>query len=71
VDVEGASGDLFAGAFRFLRHVESALVEVEEKSFWEGQWLAKDVVAHLAILGLRPVGRDYEYPHQYNIMFRR
>lgn len=73
VDVEGAIGLVIGGAQEFLKKVELIMVEVEETNFWEGQWLAADVVKSLAAYGLLPIARDFESPTglQYNMVFTR
>ncbi|MEJ0013493.1 MAG: FkbM family methyltransferase [Bauldia sp.] len=43
IDVEGAAREVLTGAQRFLPTVQSLLIEVEEESVWQGQWLKRDV----------------------------
>lgn len=69
VDVEGAAGKVLAGATRTLPRVQSMMIEVETRTFWSGQWLHTDICAHLMGLGLIPVARDFEFRHQFNILF--
>ena len=69
VDVEGAAGKLLAGAARTLPRVQSLMIEVETRAFWSGQWLHTDICAHLMGAGLIPVARDFEFRHQFNILF--
>lgn len=69
IDVEGASQQVLKGATRLLRHTQVAFVEVEEREFWEGQWLAPTTVQFMAEHDLIPVARDFEYLSQYNILF--
>lgn len=69
VDVEGAAGKVLAGAARTLPRVQSMMIEVETRAFWSGQWLHTDICAHLMGLGLIPVARDFEFRHQFNILF--
>ena len=73
IDVEGATGDVLRGMEASLKYVDSLFVEVEEKRFWENQWLRKDVEECLALHGLKAVARDFEYADdgQYNMMFKR
>jgi FkbM family methyltransferase len=71
IDVEGASRHVLEGAETLLATARSILIEVEERSFWQGQWLASDVIRHLARFGLKVIDRDYEYREQYNILFLR
>jgi hypothetical protein len=44
-------------------------IEVEQYPYWSGQWLFWDVQKYLATHGLIPVARDFEYPHQFNVLF--
>ncbi len=69
VDVEGASERVLKGATEALKRTQTAIVEVEIKPYWEGQWLFLDVCKFMAEQGLYPVARDYEYKHQFNIVF--
>lgn len=69
IDVEGALQSALAGASKTLARTHSLIVEVEEKPFWSGQWLASDVEQFLAGLGFSPVARDFEFEHQYNMVF--
>lgn len=69
VDVEGASERVLKGATETLKKTLTAIVEVEIKPFWDGQWLFLDVCKFMAEHGLYPVARDYEYKHQFNIVF--
>lgn len=72
IDVEGACQFVLPGARDLLSRTAVLIVEVEELAFWgEGHWLRHQVVSHLLDLGLVPVARDFEYPHQYNIVFVR
>lgn len=73
IDVEGATGDVLRGMEASLKHVDSLFVEVEEKRFWEDQWLRSDVEECLGLHGLTAVARDFEYADdgQYNMMFKR
>jgi FkbM family methyltransferase len=72
IDVEGASGDVLVGGWRaLLSFVQCAMIEVEERKFWEGQWLANDVREFMARLGFVNVARDLETEHQYNCIFIR
>jgi FkbM family methyltransferase len=69
VDVEGATREVLSGAKDTLKRTVSALIEVEEREYWKDQWLATDVIKFMDGFGLCPVARDYEYPHQYNVLF--
>lgn len=69
IDVEGALRPALSGASRTLAATRSILVEVEEKPFWSGQWTAGDVEDYLAKIGFEPIARDFEFEHQYNMVF--
>ena len=71
VDVEGASQQLIAGAQNVLKKASVVMIEVEEKPFWQGQWLATDVSIALMKMGLVPIARDFEMNFQHNIVFLR
>jgi FkbM family methyltransferase len=71
VDVEGALGKVTAGFGDALRSCLSLIVEVEEKRFWQDQMLVHDVMAYLDEQGMVPVARDFEYRHQYNLVYLR
>lgn len=71
IDVEGASREVLLGARTVLSHTHSALIEVEEERFWENQWLAGNVTEFMEDQGFEAVGRDHEYPKQYNILYKR
>jgi FkbM family methyltransferase len=71
VDVEGALGKVTAGFGDALQSCLSLIVEVEEKRFWQDQMLVHDVMAYLDEQGMVPVARDFEYRHQYNLVYLR
>lgn len=71
IDVEGALGKVTAGFGPALQSCLSLIIEVEEKRIWEDQMLAFDVMRFLDREGLVPVARDFEYPHQYNMVYLR
>lgn len=69
IDVEGALKTVLAGAKKTLARTHSILIEIEEKPHWGGQWTGQDVEEFLGSLGFRPVARDFEFEHQYNVIF--
>ena len=71
IDVEGALGKVTAGFASALQSCLSLIVEVEEESFWQGQMLYFDAMRYFAGQGLVPVARDFESPHQYNLVYLR
>ena len=73
VDVEGASKPVLSGGRKLFGATAAVFIEVEEKPFWEDQWLARDVVRFMGECGLVPVARDFESRSrtQYNVVFLR
>lgn len=71
IDVEGALAEVIAGGKNFLRDCSALFVEVEQKAYWKGQMLAREVIQEMLQLGLVPVARDREYPYQHNVIFIR
>lgn len=71
IDVEGAAGDVLLGAQASLRSCLTLLIEVEQHKFWKDQWMVWEVMDHLMSSGFLPVARDFEYRHQYNLVFIR
>ena len=71
IDVEGALGKVTAGFGTALQSCLSLIVEVEEKRFWQGQMLVHDVMEYMDRQGMVPVARDFEYRHQYNLLYLR
>ncbi|WP_158913984.1 FkbM family methyltransferase [Caulobacter sp. S45] len=69
IDVEGATQQVFAGAVDTLSNTASIFIEVEEHPYWENQWLFDDVQAHLAKAGFLALARDFEFEHQFNVVF--
>lgn len=68
IDVEGASGQVLAGAPRVLSQTDVLKIEVEDAPIWHGQMVTVEVIAQLLGHGLVPVARDIEYGTQYNIL---
>lgn len=71
IDVEGALGKVTAGFGTALQSCLGLIVEVEEKRFWQDQMLAHDVMEYMDGQGMVPVARDFEYRHQYNLLYLR
>jgi len=69
IDVEGAVEKVLRGATQTLHKAKSIMVEVEDYAQWEGQWLSANVDAMLAEYGFSPIARDFEYEHQYNVVY--
>jgi FkbM family methyltransferase len=71
VDVEGAAAPVLTGGRRLLERAQVVMIEVEDREYWEGAWRAPQVMRYLMDRGLVPVARDFEYKHQYNVVFVR
>jgi FkbM family methyltransferase len=69
IDVEGANREVMEGAQKLLPLTDVMFVEVENKRFWEKQWLSTDVVEFLADFAIRPVARDFQSRTQFNYIF--
>lgn len=69
IDVEGASGQVLRGMEKLLPDVSVMFIEVEDRHYWENQWLARDVTSFLLEHGLRPIARDYQSRYQHNMIF--
>lgn len=71
IDVEGALGKVTAGFGTALQSCLSLIVEVEDVSYWQDQMLVHDVMLYFAGQSMVPVARDFEAPHQYNLVYLR
>ena len=71
IDVEGALGKVTAGFGTALHHCLSLIVEVEDVRYWQGQMLVHDAMRWFAGQSMVPVARDFEAPHQYNLVYLR
>jgi FkbM family methyltransferase len=69
IDVEGASEAVLEGARDTMARADAVYIEVESEEVWPGQWVDLDVAGFLLSLGLVPVMRDIQRPHQYNVIF--
>ena len=71
VDVEGASEMVLSGASQVLLKTDVVIIEVEDREYWEGQWLRPDVMEYFYQHGLMPMSRDFQSRYLYNIVFVR
>lgn len=71
IDVEGALQQVTAGFGNVLDCCLSLIVEVEETAIWQGQMLFFDAMRYFNRFNLIPVARDFESPHQYNMVYLR
>ncbi|WEJ12938.1 FkbM family methyltransferase [Sinorhizobium prairiense] len=69
IDVEGATRGVIEGGRSVLAKSQAAIVEMSDRSHWDGEWLATRVISELYDLGLVPVARDFEFRSQYNVVF--
>lgn len=70
VDVEGASSQVLRGGSTLLSRTDLVFIEVEDLQKWDGQeWLHDDVVGFFSEHGLKPVARDTQSRHQFNVLF--
>ena len=70
IDVEGSNKEVLNGASEVLKNSQLIFIEVEDKKFWENQWLSDDVIKFLNTYNLIPIGKDFEdFLGQYNLIF--
>lgn len=69
IDVEGANEKVLKGCEKILDFVSIIFIEVEEKEYWEGQWLERNVYDFLTKRGFNLIARDGEYISQYNEIY--
>lgn len=71
IDVEGGAYEVLEGARNAMQTCVTAMVEVEDYPYWVGQKLFADVMSAFMDRNFVPVARDFEYDHQYNLVFVR
>jgi FkbM family methyltransferase len=71
VDTEGFAYQVLLGMRQTLRSSSCVFVEVEDRQLWQEQKTAVDVRKFLFDEGFVPVLRDFEFSHQYNVLFVR
>jgi FkbM family methyltransferase len=71
IDVEGACGAVLRGGNNVLGKASVALVEVEDREFWEQSWKMPDVASFLYDRGMVAIARDFQSRYQYNVVFVR
>ncbi|MFD6321033.1 FkbM family methyltransferase [Methylorubrum thiocyanatum] len=69
IDVEGAASKVLLGGIKTLDNVSALMIECEEHPHWHGQWMVRDVNQFMEMKGFTPIARDFEYGHQYNIVY--
>ena len=68
IDVEGALDVVLAGSRETLSRAAAVYVEVERMPMAPEQWLDVDVARWFREIGLVPILRDHQRPHQYNLL---
>lgn len=73
VDVEGSQRDLIAGGQDTLASPLCAIVkiELENQEFFRGQDLAETIDEKMRAFGFIPVFCDFEFAHQFNVVYVR
>jgi FkbM family methyltransferase len=71
VDVEGAGRLVLQGGTELLSSVDFLIIEVQDRDYWGGAWLRKDVIRFFSERGLVPVARDFQSRYLYNVVFLR
>ncbi len=71
IDVEGASELVLSGSNSTIDRASVVIIEVEDRAYWDGQWLRTDVVGFMLSHGLVPIARDFQSRYLYNIVFAR
>lgn len=69
MDVEGATRQVLSGMDGIINGIDMLYVEVEDRRYWEDQWLSTEVLQYGLSRGLTPVARDFQSRYQYNILF--
>jgi len=68
IDVEGALDVVLAGSKETLSRAAAVYVEVERTPMAPAQWLDVDVARWFREIGMVPILRDLQRPHQYNLL---
>lgn len=71
IDVEGASELVLGGATSTIERASVVIIEVEDRAYWDGQWLRADVTRFMMNNGMVPIARDFQSRYLYNIVFAR
>lgn len=69
IDVEGALSKVLGGFGKAMKNCLSVIVELEELPYWNGQMLYDEAIRWFIGQGFLPVARDFESPHQFNVIF--
>lgn len=71
IDLEGMAYECLESFGSFLSSVSYCYIEVEDHQIWQNQKIDKEVFDFMLNNGFEAVGRDQNYPRQYNILFKR
>lgn len=71
IDVEGANEAVLGGATAALANTACLMIEVEDHSYWEDQWLSNDVDRFLATAGFSLLAKERVDRPQYNAIYAR
>jgi len=71
IDAEGAGREILRGGENILARTEAVYIEVESVPKWRGQALDREIIAFLLERDFLPVLRDFQFVHQYNVVFVR
>lgn len=71
IDVEGAAGLVLDGAEETLKKTLLVYIELESIPKFAGQSLDRDILSRLLDADFLPVARDFQFRHQYNVLFVR
>jgi len=69
IDAEGSSEAVLKGGGDLWKHCSALMIEVEELAYWKDQWLFWEVAEFLMQQDFVPIIRDFEYEHQFNVIF--
>lgn len=69
IDVEGASAQVLDGAAATLEKTLLLYIEMESRPKFAGQSIDRDILARLLEADFLPVARDFQFRHQYNMLF--
>lgn len=69
IDAEGSGGQVLKGAEGILAKTLAVYIELESRPKFEGQTLDRDIMQCLLERDFIPLLRDFQFNHQYNVVF--
>lgn len=70
IDVEGANKQVLLGSENALMQSTNAVfMEIEDRAYWESQWLSHDVHKFMVNNKFIPIARDFQSRYQYNVLY--